>query len=168
MYMYAGAGFFYNKEKIKDPPKTWIEFFDRAGKGEFGKSVSLPDIPYGWTPAFLWTYAKVLGGDINKMDPAFDMLKKVRPHVVKFWANAGEIERMISSREVDIGVFWDGRIYSMMDAAVQEHTDIDLRSNHALDLAGVRAPKTTTCGQTFFSISNAGSILLMSPPRTFA
>ena len=58
MYMYAGAGFFYNKEKIKDPPKTWIEFFDRAGKGEFGKSVSLPDIPYGWTPAFLWTYAR--------------------------------------------------------------------------------------------------------------
>ena len=96
MYMYAGAGFFYNKEKIKDPPKTWNEFFDRAGKGEFGKSVSLPDIPYGWTPAFLWTYAKVLGGDINKMDPAFDMLKKVRPYVVKFWANAGEIERMIS------------------------------------------------------------------------
>jgi putative spermidine/putrescine transport system substrate-binding protein len=115
MYMYAGAGFFYNKEKIKNPPKTWVEFFDRAGKGEFGKSISLPDIPYGWTPAFLWTYAKVFGGGIQNMDPAFAALKKVRPYVVKFWANAGEIERMISSREVDIGVFWDGRVYSMMD-----------------------------------------------------
>jgi putative spermidine/putrescine transport system substrate-binding protein len=138
MYMYAGAGFFYNKEKIKDPPKTWIEFFDRAGKGEFGKSVSLPDIPYGWTPAFLWTYAKVLGGDINKMDPAFDMLKKIRPHVVKFWANAGEIERMISSREVDIGVFWDGRVYSMIDAGAK-HIGFQRMSSDVL-ISGV-------CGQ---------------------
>jgi putative spermidine/putrescine transport system substrate-binding protein len=115
MYMYAAAGFFYNKEKIKNPPKTWVEFFDRAGKGEFGKAISLPDIAYGWTPAFLWTYAKVYGGGIDKMDPAFAALKKVRPYVVKFWANAGEIERMISSHEVDIGVFWDGRIFSMID-----------------------------------------------------
>jgi spermidine/putrescine-binding protein len=53
------------------------------------------------------------------MDPAFEMLKKVRPYVMKFWANSGEIERMISSREVDIGVFWDGRIYSMMDAGAK-------------------------------------------------
>ena len=119
MYMYAGAGFFYNKDKIKSPPKTWVKFFERTSKGEFGKSVSLPDIAYGWTPAFLWTFAKVLGGGLGKMDPAFDVLKKIRPYVVKFWANAGEIERMISSREVDIGVFWDGRIYSMIDAGAR-------------------------------------------------
>ena len=118
MYMYAGAGFFYNKDKIKNPPKTWVEFFDRAGKGEFGKTISLPDIPYGWTTAFIWTYAKAFGGDINKLDPGFDALKKVRPYVVKFWSGAGEIERMISSREVDIGVFWDGRIYSLMDSGL--------------------------------------------------
>jgi putative spermidine/putrescine transport system substrate-binding protein len=115
MYMYSAAGFFYNKEKIKNPPKTWAEFFERAGKGEFGKSLSLPDIPYGWTTAFIWTYAKALGGGIDKIDVGFDALKKVRPYVVKFWANAGEIERMITSREVDIGVFWDGRIYSLID-----------------------------------------------------
>jgi putative spermidine/putrescine transport system substrate-binding protein len=138
MYMYAGAGFFYNKEKIKNPPKTWVEFFDRAGKGEFGKSISLPDIPYGWTPAFIWTYAKVLGGGINNLDPAFAMLKKVRPYVVKFWANAGEIERMISSREVDIGVFWDGRIYSMMDAGAK-HIGFQRMSSDVL-ISGV-------CGQ---------------------
>lgn len=115
MYMYSAAGFFYNKEKIKNPPKTWVEFFDRVGKGEFGKSVSLPDIAYGWTTAFIWAYAKALGGGIDKIDAGFEALKKARPYVVKFWANAGEIERMITSREVDIGVFWDGRIYSLMD-----------------------------------------------------
>jgi putative spermidine/putrescine transport system substrate-binding protein len=115
MYMYSAAGFFYNKEKIKNPPKTWVEFFDRVGKGEFGKSVSLPDIPYGWTTAFIWTYAKALGGGIDNIEAGYAALKKARPYVVKFWANSGEIERMITSREVDIGVFWDGRIYSLID-----------------------------------------------------
>ena len=115
MYMYSAAGFFYNKDKIKNPPKTWVEFFERTAKGEFGKSVTLPDIAYGWTNAFIWTYAKAFGSSPDKVDLGFDWLKKIRPYVVKFWANAGEVERMITSREVDIGVFWDGRIYSLID-----------------------------------------------------
>ena len=118
MYMYSAAGFFYNKDKIKNPPKTWLEFFDRVGKGEFGRSVTLPDISYGWTNAFIWTYAKAFG-DANNIGLGFDALKKVKPYIVKFWANSGEIERMITSREVDIGVFWDGRIFSLMDAGAK-------------------------------------------------
>lgn len=115
MYMYSAAGFFYNKDKIKEPPKSWVEFFERAGNGEFGKSISLPDISYGWANAFIWTYAKAHGGGIENLDAGFEAIKRVQPYVVKFWANSGEIERLITSREVDIGVFWDGRIYSLMD-----------------------------------------------------
>jgi putative spermidine/putrescine transport system substrate-binding protein len=116
MYMYAGAGFFYNKAKIKQPPKSWQEFFERTAKGEFGKAVALPSIQYGWTPAFVWTYAKVFGGGIQNMEPGFKAIRSVKPFVAKFWSTAGEIERMISAGEVDIGVFWDGRVYSLMDA----------------------------------------------------
>lgn len=119
MYMYAGAGFFYNKDKIKQPPKSWSEFFERVGKGEFGRAVALPDIQYAWTPAFIWTYAKALGGGINNLEPGWKALRSVKPHVVKFWSTAGEIERMISTREVDIGVFWDGRVHSMADGGAK-------------------------------------------------
>jgi len=115
MYMYSAAGFFYNKEKIKDPPKSWVEFFERAGKGEFGKSLSLPDISYGWGNAFIWAYAAAHGGGIDNIELGFDAIERVKPYVVKFWANSGEVERLITSREVDIGVFWDGRIHSLIE-----------------------------------------------------
>lgn len=115
MYMYAAAGFAYNKDRIKNPPKSWPEFFERAGAGEFGRAISMPDITYGWAPAFLWTYAEAFGGSVDKLDPAFEAVEKAKPYVAKFWANAGEFEQLMSTGEIDIGVFWDGRTYSMID-----------------------------------------------------
>ncbi|MFI4986089.1 MAG: ABC transporter substrate-binding protein [Alphaproteobacteria bacterium] len=115
MYMFAAAGFAYNKNKIKSPPQSWAEYFERAGKGEFGKSLSLPDIAYGWTPAFLWLYAKTFGGGVQQMDPAFDALRKINPYIVKNWATAAEVEKMLTTQEVDIAIFWDGRTHSLID-----------------------------------------------------
>lgn len=34
-YQYSTSALFYNTEKFKNFPKTWPEFFERAGKGEF-------------------------------------------------------------------------------------------------------------------------------------
>lgn len=119
MYMYAASGFVYNKEKIKNPPTSWKEFFDRTAAGEFGRNVSLPDIAYPWTPAFLWVFAKTFGGGTHNMDPAFTMLKKVKPYVVKFWIHAVEFEKMATTKEIDIGVFWDGRSYAMIDGGAK-------------------------------------------------
>lgn len=116
MYMYAAAGFAYNKDRIANPPTSWTEFFERTAAGEFGQAVSLPDIGYAWTPAFIWTFAEVLGGGIDNLDPGFEVLRRMRPNIAKFWGGAGEIERMLSSGEVDIAVFWDGRSYAMASA----------------------------------------------------
>jgi len=115
-YSVTASGIFYNKDKIKNPPKTWAEFFQRAGDGEFGRSVILPDITYGWTPHLIWHYAVTQGGSIDNLDPAFKSLARLKPHVVKFWTTALEAERMILSREADIGMLWDGRCYAMIDS----------------------------------------------------
>jgi len=114
-YSLTCSGLFYNKDKIKNPPKTWAEFFQRAGDGEFGRSVTLPDITYGWAPHLLWHYAVTQGGSIDNLDPAFKSLVKLKPHMVKFWGTALEAERMILSKEADIGMLWDGRVYAIMD-----------------------------------------------------
>lgn len=119
MYMYAGAGFFYNKDRVKNPPKTWTEFFERATKGEWGKAVALPDIQYSWTPALIWAYAKAHGGSIDNLEPGWKALRNIKPNITKFWSTTGEIERMISTREVDIGVFWDGRVFSLIDSGAK-------------------------------------------------
>lgn len=116
-YQYSTSGIFYNSEKIKEPPKTWAEFFERAGKGEFGRAITLPDMPYAWGPHFIWHYAVAMGGDMNKLDPAYDALKKIKPHIVKFWGTALEVERMIIAKEVDIGVLWDGRSFALSTGA---------------------------------------------------
>ena len=41
---WGAFGLLYNKRKIKNPPTSWKEFFERTLKGEFGKKVSLPSI----------------------------------------------------------------------------------------------------------------------------
>ena len=116
-YQYSTSGIFYNAEKIKNPPTSWSEFFERAGKGEFGKTVTLPDVSYAWAPFFIWHYAVAQGGGMENLDPAYAGLKKMRPSLVKFWTTALEVERMIVSKEVDIGVLWDGRVHALMAGA---------------------------------------------------
>lgn len=116
-YQYSTSGIFYNADKIKSAPKSWPEFFERAGKGEFGRMITLPDISYPWGPHLLWHYAQTMGGSVNNLDPAFQALRKIKPYIVKFWGTALEVERMIMSKEVDIGLLWDGRVTAMMPGA---------------------------------------------------
>jgi putative spermidine/putrescine transport system substrate-binding protein len=116
-YQYSTLGLFYNGDTLKNPPKSWPEFFERAGNGEFGKSLTLPDISYTWTPHIIWHYAAALGGSIDNLDPAFNALRKVKPYVVKFWGSALEVDRMVASRDVEMGVLWDGRSYGLAKAA---------------------------------------------------
>ncbi|WP_213774574.1 extracellular solute-binding protein [Bradyrhizobium sp. dw_78] len=118
-YQYSTSGIFFNADKIKSAPKSWAEFFERAGKGEFGRSITLPDIGYAWGPFFIWHYAVAMGGSMDNLDPAFDALRKIKPYMVKFWGTALEVERMIMSKEVDIGVLWDGRVTAMMSGGAK-------------------------------------------------
>ncbi len=118
-YQYSTSGIFFNADKIKSAPKSWAEFFERAGKGEFGRSITLPDIGYAWGPFFIWHYAVAMGGSMDNLEPAFDALRKIKPYMVKFWGTALEVERMIMSKEVDIGLLWDGRVTAMMSGGAK-------------------------------------------------
>ncbi|MBB6306401.1 extracellular solute-binding protein [Xanthobacter tagetidis] len=118
-YQYGASGVFFNKTKITQAPQSWPEFLERAGKGEFGRNVTLPDISYAWTPELVWHLASTMGGSLDNLDPAFEALRKVKPYITKFWATAIEAERLALSREADIGWLWDGRVYAMMDSGAQ-------------------------------------------------
>ena len=113
-YQYSTSALFRDSERIPQAPATWEEFFERGAKGEFGRAITLPDISYPWMPHVIWHFAEALGGSIDNLDPAFEALQKLKPYIVKFWSTALEVERMVVSREVDIGYLWDGRITAMM------------------------------------------------------
>lgn len=138
-YQYSTSGIFFNAEKVKSQPKSWAEFFERAGKGEFGRSITLPDISYPWGPHLMWHYAVALGGSITNLDPAFEAMRKIKPYIVKFWGTALEVERMVMSKEVDIGVLWDGRVTAMMSGGAKflQFTRLDPHSLITLSPAQV-------------------------------
>lgn len=119
MPMYTAVGLLYNHERIKRPPRSWREFFERTAVGEFGRNVSVPDITYPWAPHLLWLYARQSGGDVGNMDAAFATIRQIKPHVVKFWNNAVELEKMMSTREVDIALFLDGRSYALIESGAK-------------------------------------------------
>ena len=92
VFDYGVAGFTYNKNTLKNPPKSFQEFVDRTAAGEW--VASLPGMAYAITPIMLiWTLAKALGGGVDNVDPFFEAIKKMRKHLV-FW---GGPERLLQS-----------------------------------------------------------------------
>ena len=110
---FGGYGVMYNKEAVKDPPKTWRVFFDAVADGKFGKRVSMPAGTYTWGPEFLWLASQQYDGSIDK---AFEKMKAASDKsVVKFWTTPVEALNMFGTKEVDILVYWDGRANSFIE-----------------------------------------------------
>ena len=112
---YGAAGLAYNKDRIKNPPKTWKEFVDRTIKGEW--TASLPTINYTDSLYILiWNLADVMGGGATNVDPGFDAIKKLKAsgHVV-WWSSVTELLTQLQSGEAEIGIYWDGRTWAFHD-----------------------------------------------------
>lgn len=110
---YGAAGLAYNKERIKNPPKSIKEFVDRTIKGEW--KAGLPTIAFAPGPqAFIWSFADALGGSVDNLDPFFDAVKKMRKNAV-FWAGVTDFLNLMDAGEVDIGVYYDGRTFAHYD-----------------------------------------------------
>jgi putative spermidine/putrescine transport system substrate-binding protein len=105
----------YNKKKIKNIPKTWVETVDRTIKGEFGRRVSFPSLSYGYAYPFFWAVGKELGDKVEKMDATFEKFKQMKPYVPKFWTTAVEALNLIEAGEVDIVVYWEHRGWKFID-----------------------------------------------------
>lgn len=148
-YIYSSAGLFYNSERVRQAPKTWLEFFDRAGRGEFGKSLTFADISYTWGPHMLWHFNQALGGTMANMDPIFNAMRKVKAHVVKFWGSALEAERLALSKEVDLGILWDGRVTAMQDTNAPFLRFARLDPNSLLTLTPAQVVKGTNDALAF-------------------
>jgi putative spermidine/putrescine transport system substrate-binding protein len=108
---WGAGGLVFNKEVVKEPPKSWQEFIERAAKGEFGRKVMMPSINYAFTDvAVIWAWANAFGGDVDK---AFDAIKRVKPNVVKWWASPADVVKLLATREGVIGPYFDGRAWAM-------------------------------------------------------
>lgn len=121
---YSTIGIMYNKKKIKNPPKTWLEAVDRVIKGEFGKRVSFPSITFQAGGDFLWVIGHELGDSLEKMDRVFEKVRLMKPFIPKFWTSQSECFKLIEAGEVDIIFAYDHRGWKFID---QGHEDWDIQ-----------------------------------------
>ena len=113
---FGAAGLAYNEAKIKNPPKTWVEFIDRTLKGEW--QAALPGINVASTApaALIWNFNDVLGGKPADITPAITKIKALRDSGnVVFWNDVNQFLTQLQSGEADIGIYWDGRAWAARD-----------------------------------------------------
>jgi len=105
-----------NVNKIKQPPKSWIEFSERVAKGEFGRAVMYPHLTATDGLAITWLLNRELGGDLNNPEPAIKRLREMKPYITKFYTSNAEPGTALTSGEVDVAAWTDGRTYGIQAA----------------------------------------------------
>jgi putative spermidine/putrescine transport system substrate-binding protein len=80
----VGIGFFtyittlvYNREHVKEPPKSWAELWDVKYRGK----IAIPPAGHGSSYQLAMMAAKLNGGDQYHMDPAWPALERLKPNV---------------------------------------------------------------------------------------
>ncbi|NVP57468.1 extracellular solute-binding protein [Mycoplana rhizolycopersici] len=139
LFDYGVSGITYNKDRVKNPPKSFAEFVDRVASGEFVASV--PSISYAVTPIMLiWSMAQALGGGANNVDPFFKAMEKMKDNLV-FWAGPNDFFNHLSSGEADIGIYFDGRTWNHFDSGATWIDFINPAEGGALNGVAVQKPK---------------------------
>ncbi|WP_046863829.1 extracellular solute-binding protein [Microvirga massiliensis] len=139
VFDYGVAGITYNKNTVKNPPKSFGEFVDRTAAGEW--VASLPGISYAVTPIMLvWAMAKALGGGVENVSPFFDAMKKMRKNVI-FWGGPNDFFNHLSSGEADIGIYFDGRTWAHYDAGATWIDFLNPTEGGSINALAVQKPK---------------------------
>lgn len=116
---YGSAGLAYNKDTVKDLPKSWKEFFQGAIDGKY--VAALPGINLSSTTptALLWNIVDLYGANIDDEDALFAELKKLKDSGnVVFYNDINQFLTLIQSGEADIGPYWDGRAWQAHDTTI--------------------------------------------------
>lgn len=119
---YASVGLAYSTERVKKPPTSWREFVDRTAAGDFDNKVFFNGFPGVRGPEVLMTLSRVFGGDPKNIDAGFEAIKRIKPHVFKFFTTFNAPVELLMSGEGDIGPGWDGRTYIAHD---ESHGKVD-------------------------------------------
>lgn len=139
VFDYGVGGITYNKDTVKNPPKSYAEFVERTAAGEW--VASLPGITYAVTPIMLiWSMADALGGSVHNVDPFFEAIRKMRENVI-FWGGPNDFFNHLQSGEADIGIYFDGRTWNHYDAGATWIGFINPSEGGSLNAVAVQKPK---------------------------
>jgi len=86
----------YNKNFIKEPPKSWADLW----KPEYKGKVLLPDISTSHGVNFVSIVSKMqTGTDLYNTEAAFAKLKTLRPNLLTFYTSHDQVAQLLNSGE---------------------------------------------------------------------
>jgi putative spermidine/putrescine transport system substrate-binding protein len=116
LFDYFSIGLSYNTQNLRNPPRSWREFVDRTAAGDFGNQVFFNSLPGGVRgPEVLVTLARALTGDERQVDAAFEAIRRMKPHILKFFSSINDPVVMLLNGEALVGPGWDGRVFVAHD-----------------------------------------------------
>jgi putative spermidine/putrescine transport system substrate-binding protein len=111
----TATGLLYNtqifKEKGFAPPTSWWDVL----KPEFVQRFVMPPVTNSYGLHTLVMFARLSGGGEKKIDPGFEVMKKLKKSVISFEPQAGKMSELFQSKEAWIGCWGSGRVYSLAD-----------------------------------------------------
>jgi putative spermidine/putrescine transport system substrate-binding protein len=110
-------GLTYRTDKIKTPPKEWLDFWKPEYKGLIG----MPPMSYSIGLQFFIATVHALGGDEKNpadVDRAFEKIKTLKPSIVQQPADAGAIQQLLERGDIALVPLWDGRAHGLAAAGL--------------------------------------------------
>jgi putative spermidine/putrescine transport system substrate-binding protein len=110
-------GLTYRADKVKTPPREWLDFWKPEYKGLIG----MPPISYSIGLQFFVATIHALGG--NEKNPAdvergFEKMKELKPSVAQQPADAGVIQQLLERGDIALVPLWDGRAHGLAAAGL--------------------------------------------------
>jgi putative spermidine/putrescine transport system substrate-binding protein len=88
----------YNKELVKEPPKSWADLWDPKYRGK----IAIPPAGHGSSYQLAMMAAKLNGGDQFNMDPAWPALEKLKPNVAYMEVNTAILAELLKNGDVHV------------------------------------------------------------------
>jgi putative spermidine/putrescine transport system substrate-binding protein len=110
-------GLTYRSDKLKAPPREWLDFW----KPEYKGLVGMPPISYSVGLQFFIATIHALGGDERNpgdVDRGFEKMKELRPSIAQQPADAGSIQQLLERGDIALVPLWDGRAHGLAAAGL--------------------------------------------------
>jgi len=133
-------GLTYRTDKIKTPPKEWLDTW----KPEYKGLVGMPPITYSVGLQFFIATIHSLGGneknpaDVNR---AFEKMKELKASIAYQPADAGAIQQLLERGDIALVPLWDGRAHGLAAAGLPVGFSYPNRPGPVASGAGMAIPK---------------------------
>ena len=111
-FMISSSVITYHTKRISQPIASYEDLARENLRGE----VALFNLENTGGILYLMAMAEANGGSVENMDPAFKLLKAIRPNIVTLTSSTVALIQLFEQEEALAGALWNGRVYSMQNA----------------------------------------------------